>query len=169
LLKRFGQIGRPPAQFIEQPRVLDGDNGLGGEVCKQLDLLVGEWADFPAIDRDRTDEFVILEHGDEDQRTATTQFDGSYDIGIAIDVVLLGHGIDNVNRATSANDAAKTTYWSWTDWAALLKFRKRRGRAAERDCSEGVVLKSVQDAEMGLTEPRRVFQHRIEHWSKFAR
>ena len=30
------------AQFVEQPRVLDGDDGLGGEVLHQLDLLVGE-------------------------------------------------------------------------------------------------------------------------------
>ena len=27
---------------LEQPRVLDGDDGLGGEVLNQLDLLVGE-------------------------------------------------------------------------------------------------------------------------------
>ena len=30
------------AQLVEQPRVLDGDHGLGGEVLHQLDLLVGE-------------------------------------------------------------------------------------------------------------------------------
>ena len=36
LLQRF-------AQLVEQPRVLDGDDGLLGEVCDQLDLLVGEW------------------------------------------------------------------------------------------------------------------------------
>ena len=34
------------AQFAEQPRVLDGDDGLGGEVLDQLDLLVGEGTDF---------------------------------------------------------------------------------------------------------------------------
>ena len=33
------------AQFVEQPRVLDGDDGLVGEVLQQLDLLVGEWSD----------------------------------------------------------------------------------------------------------------------------
>ena len=30
------------AQLVEQPRVLDGDDGLGCEVRDQLDLLVGE-------------------------------------------------------------------------------------------------------------------------------
>ena len=33
------------AQLVEQPRVLDGDDGLGGEVLHQLDLLVGEGPD----------------------------------------------------------------------------------------------------------------------------
>ena len=37
-------------QFIEQPRVLDGDDGLGGEVLHQCDLLVGERPHFLAID-----------------------------------------------------------------------------------------------------------------------
>ena len=32
-------------QFVEQPRVLDRDDGLGGEVLHQLDLLVGERTD----------------------------------------------------------------------------------------------------------------------------
>ena len=40
----FGEIVGTLAQLVEQPRVLDGDDGLGGEVLDQLDLLVGEWA-----------------------------------------------------------------------------------------------------------------------------
>ena len=38
------------AQLIEQPRVLDGDDGLRGEVLNKLDLLVGEGADLLAVD-----------------------------------------------------------------------------------------------------------------------
>ena len=34
------------AQLVEQAGVLDGDDGLGGEVLDQLDLLVGERAHF---------------------------------------------------------------------------------------------------------------------------
>ena len=51
LLQRLAQIIGALAQLVEQPRVLDGDDGLGGEVLHQLDLLVGEWADLLAIDR----------------------------------------------------------------------------------------------------------------------
>ena len=42
LFQRFGEIVGALAQLVEQPRVLDGDDGLGGEVLHQLDLLVGE-------------------------------------------------------------------------------------------------------------------------------
>src|SRR5205807_1317773 len=43
LLQRF-------AQLVKQARVLDGDDGLIGEVCDQLDLLLGEWPNFSPID-----------------------------------------------------------------------------------------------------------------------
>ena len=50
LLQRLGKIVGALAQFVEQPRVLDGDDGLGGEVLHQFDLLVGEGANLLAID-----------------------------------------------------------------------------------------------------------------------
>ena len=53
LLQRF-------AQFAEQPRVLDGDDRLGGEVLHQRDLLVGERPDFLPIDRDSADQLAVL-------------------------------------------------------------------------------------------------------------
>ena len=60
LLQRLGKIVGALAQLVEQPRVLDGDDGLGGEVLHQLDLLVGEWLDLLAVDDDRADELIVL-------------------------------------------------------------------------------------------------------------
>ena len=51
LLQRF-------AQLVEQPRVLDGDDGLAGEILDQLDLLVAERAHFLAVDDDGTGQVV---------------------------------------------------------------------------------------------------------------
>ena len=63
LLQRFGEIVGALAQFVEQPRVLDGDHGLGGEGLHQLDLLVGErLAPRCAVDDDSADQLVVLEH-----------------------------------------------------------------------------------------------------------
>ena len=53
LLKRL-------TQFAEQPRILDGDDGLSGEVCDQLDLLVGKGTNFLAGQGEHTDQFVLL-------------------------------------------------------------------------------------------------------------
>ena len=58
------------AQLVEQPRVLDGDDGLSGEVLHQRDLLVGERPDLLAIDRDRADQLVLLEHRHRYERSA---------------------------------------------------------------------------------------------------
>jgi hypothetical protein len=52
LLQRF-------AQFVEQPRVFDGDDGLGGEVLNQPDLLLGEGGRPPG-DRSRWRRLVYL-------------------------------------------------------------------------------------------------------------
>ena len=50
-------------QFVEQPRVLDGDDSLGGKILYQRDLLVGEGADFLAIHGECADQFVVLSSG----------------------------------------------------------------------------------------------------------
>ena len=52
LLQRLAQIVGALAQLVEQPRILDGDDGLRGEVRHQLDLLVGKGPDLLAVDGD---------------------------------------------------------------------------------------------------------------------
>src|SRR5215470_7184651 len=50
------------AQLVQQPGVLDGNDGLGGEVFYQFDLLVGERPHLLAIESDHTNQLVILQH-----------------------------------------------------------------------------------------------------------
>src|SRR5262249_6481679 len=64
LLQRFGEVVRALAQLVQQPRVLDGDDGLLGEIAHQLDLLVGEWPHFLAVNADYAEERVLLQHPD---------------------------------------------------------------------------------------------------------
>ena len=63
LLQRF-------AQLVEQARVLDGDDGLGGEVLDQFDLLVGERPNLLGVDRNGADQRVVLEHRHQQERVA---------------------------------------------------------------------------------------------------
>ena len=50
------------AKLVEEPRILDGDDGLRGEVLDQLDLLVGERAYLLPVDENGADHLVILQH-----------------------------------------------------------------------------------------------------------
>ena len=60
LLQRFAEIGSL-AQLVEEPRVLDGDDGLRGEVLHQRDLFVGERAHVLAVDDESPDQITVLE------------------------------------------------------------------------------------------------------------
>src|SRR6516225_5506846 len=65
------------SELIEQPRVLDGDDGLRSKVLHQFDLLVGERANFLAKDGEGTDQFVFFEHRHGDERARPALFDPS--------------------------------------------------------------------------------------------
>ena len=44
--------------------------------CHQRNLLVGEWANFLAVDDDGADQLVVLEHRNEDHRPNAAELDG---------------------------------------------------------------------------------------------
>ena len=63
LLQRLAQIVGSLAQFVEQPRVLDGNDRLRGEILHQLDLLFAERPHLLSVDDDGADQFIVLKHG----------------------------------------------------------------------------------------------------------
>src|SRR5262245_49053017 len=81
LLKRF-------AQFVEQPRVLDSDDGLGSEVLHQLNLLVGERPHLLAHNVDHANEFVISQHWYAERSSESAKFNGIYECWMMFDVRL---------------------------------------------------------------------------------
>jgi hypothetical protein len=52
------QLARSFAQFVEQPRVLDGNDRLGGEVLDEFDLLLNRRTSWRAREK-RTNKFVV--------------------------------------------------------------------------------------------------------------
>src|SRR6516225_8576592 len=52
------------AQFVEQSRVLDGDDGLGGEVLDEINLLVSKREHLGAIDYNSAHQLVLFQHRD---------------------------------------------------------------------------------------------------------
>jgi phage tail protein X len=51
---------------------------------------------------------------------------------------------------------------------ALLKRRKFGRRTAQCARQKGAVLKAVQDAKIGLAQPRRIFKHGIKNRLQLA-
>ena len=72
LLERFREVVGTLAQLFEQAGVLDGDDGLSGEILHQLDLLVGEWSHFGAVDEERAEQLVLFDHWHRDGGSRTT-------------------------------------------------------------------------------------------------
>ena len=72
-LKRF-------AQLAQQPRVLDGDDCLVGEVLHQRNLFVGERPRLGDRRRSRRS-IVVLEHRHAESRAETAKFDGGEEVG----------------------------------------------------------------------------------------
>ena len=62
LLQRLGEIVGALAQFVEQPRVLDGDDACAAKFCTSSICLSVNGPNLLAVDHDGADQFVVLEH-----------------------------------------------------------------------------------------------------------
>ncbi len=77
------------AQLAEQARILDGDDGLCGEVLDQLDLLVGERLHLLTINSNRSDQHIIFEHWHENDCTSAAEIGNRNNGWIAVDTPAL--------------------------------------------------------------------------------
>src|SRR5262249_17731044 len=121
LLQRF-------AQLIKQPRVLDGDDGLGSEIGYQLDLLLAEWLHLPAIDADRTDQLVFFEHRDGDESSGAGRFEEGSDAPRIAVVGRLGLNIGNLSRLLRCHQASegRAGYGAYERVAGRMSGLRRR-------------------------------------------
>src|SRR4030095_4712835 len=91
-------------QFTEQPRVLDGDDGLSSEVLQQLDVFFGERLYLLAIHVNRADELALLEHWHRHKGPRAHGFDEANDEAIFPDVGLIGPKVGNVDNLLAVGD-----------------------------------------------------------------
>jgi hypothetical protein len=68
LLQRF-------AQLVKQPRVLDGDNRLRGEIRHQFDLLIRERANLLSKEVEGPDQLALLQHWNAEHGANTSCFE----------------------------------------------------------------------------------------------
>ena len=76
------------AQLVKQPRILNGNDSLGGEVLYQLDLFVREWPDLLAHNVDQADQLIISQHRYTERSAESTKFNSVYDRWMMFEVGL---------------------------------------------------------------------------------
>src|SRR5215831_2592741 len=124
LLQRFPQL-------VEQARILDGDNGLAGEISNKVNLLLGERTDLLAVNAERTNQLVLLEHRYCEYSPCTAVNDDSRR-GIGwwdIHVILFGANIGDMDRMLRLSDSRETGCRPRTNnrlAASLLRQPRRR-------------------------------------------
>jgi hypothetical protein len=96
VLARHFQLAAFVLDFVEQPDVLDGDDGLPCETRHKFDLLVGERTDFLAVNANDADQLIVLEHRDAENGAITADRDGSDHKWIALDVSLRSRNVGDL-------------------------------------------------------------------------
>ncbi len=92
------------AQLAEQPRILDGDDGLRGEILDQLDLLVGEWLHLLPIHINGADKLVVFEHWHRYKCPHACGFDKRNDAVVFSDVGRIGPEVGDVDNLLGIGD-----------------------------------------------------------------
>src|SRR6478672_9077376 len=93
------------AQFVEQTRILDGDDGLAREALDQLDLLVGEGSNLLTIDGNCANQLVLLEHRHDDKGAGAAEIGHSPDRRKAVKVSWVSLEVVGMNWLFGASDA----------------------------------------------------------------
>ena len=158
LFQRFTQVIGALAQFVEQPRVLDGDHGLGGKTRQQVDLSFAERTNFLTIDRDHADQLIVLEHRHRDEAAHAGQFYEAPLLRIFVGGCFCRH----------VGDLDSALRLRHTRQHRCAGDRRQRLAASERDeCGRCVVHRhraakiafgEIQRAKIGLAKTRRAFQ-----------
>src|SRR5262249_41311395 len=150
LLQRF-------AQLVEQPRVLDGDDRLGGEIAEQLDLFIAEWPDLLAIDHDRSNQVLVLQHrhGEDGPGTGKVHRGDTYRIALGISV--LRGDVGNVNDLFGGGEATDSGLWPRPNRTVLPQLGVRRRGIMQRNNPETLGITEEQVPEIRLANAHRVF------------
>ena len=161
MLQRF-------AQLVEQPRILDRDDSLGGEVRQKLNLLIGKGPNLLAIDDNGAHHLTFLEQWHDDMSPRACGIDKRHDAGVSVEITLVLPKVVDVKDFFGLGDAVKRG----TRQTASHRFAPEPfgivGHAVHRHRSKVVSLSQEQIADLGFANARRVFQHRLEYRLKIA-
>ena len=163
----LGEIVRALAQFVEQPRVLDGDDGLGGEVLHQRNLLVGKRPDLLAVDGYCADQLVLLEHWHPEPSPSAGGIHKWCKYRIAVEITLFRPDVGNMKDLLGSADAGQRSIRMNVAYAYAcppLPHRCIGGlRSVPRTGTKNIAIAKEQNAELSLADARCILQYRLEN------
>ena len=107
LLQRFREVSGALSKVVKQPRVLDGDDSLAGEVLEQGDLLIGKWTNFLAKDGYGADQLCVLEHRRSEIGTRAAKVNELHEVDVTLPVRRVFGAIGNVQHLFRRGEACK--------------------------------------------------------------
>jgi hypothetical protein len=140
---------------------------LSRKVLNQLDLLVTERSNFLPVEDERADEPSVLKHRHIEKRAGTGRFDQPNDPRIPFGISAFGSKIGYMDYFFGDSHSSKRIMRVFTQYMRVSDgmspgFAKRRQRA------KFTIVETEHDAELGLADPHRIFQHCIEDRLKLA-
>src|SRR5262245_61034328 len=153
-------------QLVEQPRVLDRDDGLVGEVLDQLDLLVGKGPHLLAVENDGAFDLIILDYRHSEYGADMPNFDSGNRQRIALGIASRGGDISDLDDLFRTGNTPDNGLWS--EPRLLNNFSI--GRHVTLECHDlpVIALVPMHEAESGFANSHRIYQHRIEDRFKLA-
>ena len=152
-------------QFAKEPRVLDRDHRLGGEVLYQRNLLVGERPHFFAVHCEGADQLVLLQHRDDECSAYMAQFNRIDDAPIPLlDIAFMQRKIGDVDHRLGRGHLTEGRH----RFGPISARNPARCRKGERGIVRGNVVKKLAvPAEyvsgLGVADSCRIFQHSGEY------
>src|SRR5262245_30838226 len=143
------------AQLVEQPRIFYGDDGLGGKIADQFDLLVREGTNFLPKDNDCTDELAFLEHRNGDECADCAELDGSHASCIFVSESASPLSVFYVDRLFCGGQPAKTGIRP-PDPRLVVIFGKCGRKIERRQPAKRAIGEFEHDTEFRVADPHRV-------------
>src|SRR5262249_33857999 len=151
------------AQFIKEPRVLDGDDSLGSKVLNQFDLLIGERQNLLPVYADCSDQLAFLEHRNQQKSSSTCEFENWL-------ARIFRSEVDDVDRLLCAGNAIKNRRRAaMYDLVTLVSVNHSLRCVMHRNSAKRFAFAQKQVSEISRANMRRVRQHGPKHRLKFTR
>src|SRR3974390_1339796 len=151
------------AQFVQQPRVLDGDDSLRSEVLDEIDLFGGKRPYFLSVDRDDPHQLVLLDHRHRNNRAIAAEICSCDHEWIAPAVDFAVGAVEHLSHPFRGCDLAKRGLGIWLDQPVLAGLDECRRSVVERRSTKRISIAQIERTKLGSAYACRIRQYGVKY------